>query len=111
MLRTLLASRPELSPLARSFRTSLASSYRKPERPIGIQRSPINFNDYKVMSDTAAAAADSANLHKDPVTGEMVSKSCVRQEHWLALATCAIHADAMMQTALVWPDRAGSSRP
>lgn len=80
MLWTLLASRPRLPSLARSFRTSLASSYRKPERPIGIQRSPINFNDFKVMSDPAAAGAESANLHKDPVTGEMVSKSCVCQE-------------------------------
>ena len=85
MLRTLLAtSRPRLPLIARSFRTSLASFYRKPERPTGIQRSPINFNDFKLpMSDQPAAAAgvaDGANLHLDPVTGEMVSKSCVAGE-------------------------------
>lgn len=77
MLRTLAASfsRPVLArPSTRTLARSLPA--RQPRYP------PINYNDFKAdMSDQPAnAAADGANLHKDPVTGEMVSKSCVRRE-------------------------------
>lgn len=70
MLRTWLHSFP-------SARRTFTRPYSLPPKH---HPKAINYRQFKLaMSDPAqAAAADGANLHKDPVTGEMVSKSCVQ---------------------------------